>query len=147
MSKYGIEDRHSPRDAEYIPVDHHDENCDIYFKHETTPTAKNYMRLQAHKAYWCATHNQWTYNFPGEVTWRYESMKMSDERIKQIVPLLQLNDELDRFFERICARATRNSITPEEVAEYLSRALSPEMSDDWAEWYGETPLGKIMGSR
>ena len=64
--KYSPNDYHQVLDMLYVPEAHHDELCDVYWKYETKGGTDRY------RSFWCATHGQWTSNYPIEVIYIYE---------------------------------------------------------------------------
>lgn len=59
---------HSPRDMEYTRVDfpwHSTKTCDVYFQYQNTKV------VPLCKAFWCATHGQWTYVMPIKIITEY----------------------------------------------------------------------------
>lgn len=64
----------------YVPKLHHDNNCDVEYKGTSYKASAT-----ASRAWWCKTHNQWTYNFPTRLilVWpdsQKESVKPNGEK-------------------------------------------------------------------
>ena len=56
--KYSSDDYHRIEDRLYVPEMHHDDKCEVYWKGE------RWSYGEVSRSFWCATHGQWTYNFP-----------------------------------------------------------------------------------